>query len=300
MRLRHIEIFNAVYMAGSISGAARLLNITQPTASKLLKHAEDQLGFLLFKRLKGRLLPTNEANRLFQETREIDKKIASLKKTTLNLQNFEQGNIRLAAVPALGIEFLPRAIVAYHKKFPQCLFDIQTHHYDTMLPALYEHDKDLAIALNPPQSPGIIQLDMSVGEFVCIYSGDEFDHHPDRLSLSDLEGKPFVSIEDSGPLFDIVAAEIDRTTIKGSVTVKAQTYFMARNLVALGAGISILDEYTARSKGAGTIKYKGFNPPLTFSVKALHLENKIPSKTCLNFITFFKEQILGKLAPLSA
>ena len=48
MKLRQIEIFNAVYAQGSISGAARALNVAQPTVSKILKHTEDTLGFLLF------------------------------------------------------------------------------------------------------------------------------------------------------------------------------------------------------------------------------------------------------------
>lgn len=298
MRLRHIEIFNAVYTTGSISSAAKLLNITQPTASKVLKHAEDQLGFLLFKRSKGRIIPTNEAKILFRETSLIDKKIFSLKRTALNLQNSGQGNIRLAVVHALGIEFLPRAIVEYNKKFPQMRFKVQTRHYDNILSSLYEHDKDVGIALNPPEKIGITQLDISMGEFVCIYSRDEFDHYPDRLKLSDLEGWPFVSIEDSGPLCDSFTTQIDRMNIKRHALITAQTYFLACNLVALGAGISVVDEFTARSVGAGKVKYKAFDPPLTFSVKALHIENKSPSNACLSFITFFKDEILARLPPL--
>lgn len=51
MRLRHIEVFNAVMVTGSVSGAARLINITQPNASRTPKHAEWQLGFPLLERV---------------------------------------------------------------------------------------------------------------------------------------------------------------------------------------------------------------------------------------------------------
>ena len=61
MRLRHIELFHAVLTAGSLTGAARLLNISQPAASKVLQLAEQQLGFPLFSRVRGRLQPTEEA-----------------------------------------------------------------------------------------------------------------------------------------------------------------------------------------------------------------------------------------------
>jgi DNA-binding transcriptional LysR family regulator len=48
MRLRYIELFHAVLTTGSLTGAANLLNISQPAASKALQQAENQLGFTLF------------------------------------------------------------------------------------------------------------------------------------------------------------------------------------------------------------------------------------------------------------
>jgi len=47
MRLRHIEIFHAVYTCGSITAAAKVLNVPQPSVSKVLAHAESQLGWTL-------------------------------------------------------------------------------------------------------------------------------------------------------------------------------------------------------------------------------------------------------------
>ena len=55
MRLRHIEVFNAVMQTGSVSAAARLINVTQPAVSRTLQHAELQMGFALFQRARGRL-----------------------------------------------------------------------------------------------------------------------------------------------------------------------------------------------------------------------------------------------------
>jgi molybdenum-dependent DNA-binding transcriptional regulator ModE len=56
MNLRHIEIFHAVYVNGSVSAAARALNVSQPSVSKTLRHAESLLGFELFQRNAGRMV----------------------------------------------------------------------------------------------------------------------------------------------------------------------------------------------------------------------------------------------------
>ena len=58
MNLRHIEIFHAVYVNGSVSAAARALDVPQPSVSKMLRHAESLLGFQLFQRTSGGLVPT--------------------------------------------------------------------------------------------------------------------------------------------------------------------------------------------------------------------------------------------------
>jgi DNA-binding transcriptional LysR family regulator len=76
MNLRHIEIFHAVYVNGSVSGAARALNVSQPSVSKTLRHAESLLGFPLFERTAGRLVPTEDAHILFAEVRS---RIASMR-----------------------------------------------------------------------------------------------------------------------------------------------------------------------------------------------------------------------------
>ena len=87
MRLRHIEVFNAVMHTGSVSAAARLINISQPAVSRTLQHAELQLGFALFQRSKGRLTPTSEAlallphmEKLFGQLEEVQRLADSLRK----------------------------------------------------------------------------------------------------------------------------------------------------------------------------------------------------------------------------
>ena len=56
MRLKHIEVFNAIMLTGSASAAARLLHVSQPAVTQTLQHAELQLGYALFTRQRNRLV----------------------------------------------------------------------------------------------------------------------------------------------------------------------------------------------------------------------------------------------------
>ena len=112
MRLRHIEVFNAIMLTGSVSAAARLINVTQPAVSRVLQHAEIQLGFALFQRVKGRLEPTEEAQtlypyieRLFAQLDEVQRLAASLRADA-----GRHKGLHVLTVLALSHEVLPRAL----------------------------------------------------------------------------------------------------------------------------------------------------------------------------------------------
>src|SRR4028119_559790 len=103
MKLRHIEIFHAVYVNGSVSAAARVLNISQPSVSKTLRHAESLLGFPLFHRTKGRLIPTEDAHSLFSEVSEIQDRVFALREAGRNLKRGAGSILRLSALPSLAL-----------------------------------------------------------------------------------------------------------------------------------------------------------------------------------------------------
>ena len=288
MNLRQIEIFNAVYACGSISEAASMLNIAQPTASKILKHAEDQLGFLLFRRVRGRLVATSEANILYKETEAIYKKITRLKHTAESLKNPEEGKIRLVSVAALSIEVLPRLIQQYRSDNPSAQFIYQTEHFSSMMKTLFDHDKELGFALNPHKMDGVNEIKIGEGELVCIYGNGEFDDVKGRIKLEDLNSHDYVSIEDSGPLSELLDLRLQEKGISYQSSIITQTYFVARNMVALGSGVAIVDDFTAKSNMPENVNYKGFNPPIKYEVKVLHLADRNLSPAAQKFIKFIK------------
>src|SRR3546814_7552920 len=109
MRFRHVEIFHAVYTTGSISAAARALQVSQPAVSKVLHHTQSQLGLTLFTLVRGRLVATDEAHALFVEVSEIVERLTSLQKTVSNIRNVGGGHTRLGVVPSLGLHVAPLA-----------------------------------------------------------------------------------------------------------------------------------------------------------------------------------------------
>ena len=61
MTLRQIEVIRAVMISGTIAGAAKLLNVSAPGISRLIKYTERSLGVRFFVRQSGRYFPTADA-----------------------------------------------------------------------------------------------------------------------------------------------------------------------------------------------------------------------------------------------
>lgn len=169
MNLRHIEIFHAVYVNGSVSGAARTLNISQPSVSKTLRHAESLLGFPLFERTTGRLVPTEDAHILFGEVSEIQDRVYALREAGRNLKRGTGGILRVSALPSLALDALPIAVASFLRSHETVKFDLQTVHHDDLLRKLYERETDIAIAYEVPPAAPIGHRWLGEGELVVLY-----------------------------------------------------------------------------------------------------------------------------------
>ena len=119
MRLRHIEVFNAVMQTGSVSAAARLINVTQPAVSRTLQHAELQLGFALFERARGRLTPTNEAMALFPHVEKLYEQLDEVQRLAAGLRHGAvTDRLQVLTVFALSREVLPHAVAGFLQALP--------------------------------------------------------------------------------------------------------------------------------------------------------------------------------------
>ncbi|MCF6195014.1 MAG: LysR family transcriptional regulator, partial [Kangiellaceae bacterium] len=132
MRIRHIEVFHAVYTTGSVTNAAKKLYVSQPSVSKVLGHAEQQLGFKLFDRIKGRLTPTKEADLLFDEVDQIYRQLININSAAENIKNNEVGKVSIAVTPALGFDLIPSTFIRFSRGREKISIDVQTVHNDRL------------------------------------------------------------------------------------------------------------------------------------------------------------------------
>lgn len=299
MRLRQIEVFHAVYTTGSISAAARALHVSQPSVSKVLHHTQSKLGLKLFALVRGRLVATDEAHALFVEVNEIFERLGSLQKTISNIKNIGGGHIRLGVVPSLGLHVAPLAIARFRRLHPEVTFDVQTLHHDELFQALYERTCDIAIAYAPPLHPRMKRHLLKTAQMVLLFQHGDIPEVGDSVSLSLLDGRDVVGMTASGPVGDALSSEMRRRKVEVHEVVSNQTFYTAAALTSHGAGMSVVDEFTARATVRNGVAFRPFAPPIRFNVDCVFLEDRRPSKAAEEFISLFKS-VIGEIQEGSA
>ncbi|MEO5867149.1 MAG: LysR substrate-binding domain-containing protein [Sphingomonas sp.] len=284
MNLRHIEIFHSVYVNGSVSGAARALNISQPSVSKTLRHAESLLGFPLFERTAGRLVPTEDAHILFSEVSEIQDRVYALREAGRNLRRGAGGTLRLSALPSLALDAVPTAVSRFLRTHHNVKFDLQTVHHDDLLRKLYERETDVAIAYEVPHAAPLGHRWLGEGELVVLYREADMPNAPARLELEALRGQRFISVAASGPIGQLFTQELQRLDLELDEVVSARTFYIASALVRQGVGVTVVDSFTAQAALAPGLAMRPLKPLLTFDVHAMFLLNRPPTALATDFL----------------
>jgi DNA-binding transcriptional LysR family regulator len=291
MRLRHIEIFHEVYRNGSITAAAKALNISQPSVSKVLMHAETQLGFPLFKRTAGRLVATDEAHTLFEEVSAVFDRLEMVRQVARNLRTGEGGHIRLAVVPALALDIAPVAIAGFRAQHPGVTFGVQVLHHDEVSRALLTREADLAVAYDPAEHPLLETFKVGSGEIMALARPGEFAAHADRLDIAELAEHPYIGSVDTGPVSDTLHAALTRQNLVLNEVVSVDAYFTAVEIVRRGGGVALVDEYTALARFTEGLVAHRLAPALAFGVYCVHMADRPLSKIARSFLAAFKKEM---------
>ncbi len=189
MKLRHLEIFYAVMTCGSLSRAAESLNISQPAASKALKSAELKLGFTLFQRVRGKLLPTSEAITLFEKAQTIYQDLDNLRLLADNLARDPRAKITLGCLPSLGLSLVPELVTDFYQQNSNLLMTLTTEHTETLVRKLDLREIDLALTLQPVQQGEI--LTTLIAEVPLVY----IDRHyrQGAVDISEIDQQRWIS-----------------------------------------------------------------------------------------------------------
>lgn len=277
MRARQLEIFTAVMRVGTVTGAARLLNISQPALSQILIHTEDELGFLLFNREKGRLHPTPEALELFPEAERLFAGLEGIRRKTADLKLGRAGVVRLAASTPPGMALVPLALAEFRARHPEILLRSHVAPLQSMVPMLRAGDVALALALDDRLPLDIEVENLGQVGICCVLPEGNPLAEEETISFAALEGQTVISYRGNTRPHEELAIAARAQGIAFAPQIEIDTSISAVGFVQAGLGIALVDDLLPWQQFAG-IEVRPLSQSASLPLSLLTLKGKVLSR----------------------
>ena len=244
MNLRQIEVFHAIMEVGTITGAAKNLNISQPAVTTMLRHTEDQLKFRLFDRLHGRLEPTSEARVLYAETSRVFDDVRTVRQAVEDLRQVRLGTLSIVTIPILGEILLPKVLGALLVERPRVKIRFQVRPRREMLDLVASQGVDLGIGFLTPEHKRVSMRELAAGRLICIMPKDHPLARQRGVSARALAEHRFIGYTMSQGLNGVVQAAFNQERLQIEPTLEVGLLSNAWALVNEGAGVALVDEHS--------------------------------------------------------
>ncbi len=291
LTLRQIEVVRALLITGTIAGAARLLHVSAPGVSRLMKYTERSLRLRLFERRGGRYAPTPEATDIFEQINGVYKKVDDLQFT---LARFERGadiEFKLGSVPSISHVMVPRAIRRLRAAHPDLAFDVNILKIEEAIDYLLLGKGELVVMSYKLDHPGIDFLPLARGELVCIAP----ENHPlarqDKVTAADIVRHPLIGIDPEDPYGRIMAGIFREAGLPWNLIIKARFGMTVSALVKEGLGVAVIDQFTVADGGMRGLKVLPIAEPTVFETFVAVKADRALSRYADAFIALLRAEM---------
>jgi DNA-binding transcriptional LysR family regulator len=226
--------FLAVLKEGSLTGAARVLGLTQPTVGRHIDALEEAMGFQLFTRSQHGLAATPAALELRPHAETLSSAAASLLRTASGQGGAVKGTVRVSASEVVGVEILPPILADLRERHPDLDIELVL---SNAVEDLLRRDADIAVRMvEPAQDALVIKW---IGTIALGFHAHRryLERHGTPRCLEDLIGHSLIGFDREAP-----AA---LSMLRGKLPVFEQAKFALRadshlaQLAAIRAGFGI-------------------------------------------------------------
>lgn len=240
MNYRQLEIFRSVVDSGSATAAARLLGMSQPAVSQQLALLEEELGFDLFARERGRLVPTSNAIALQSEVALAFEGVDRVLSLVNRMRAHNTGTLTIAAPYSFGESLLPRIFARLAADRPQLRYAVQPATYEGCVTLVAKRQADMGILKEPVEHPGISTLPLLTCKAVCAMPRNHRFAKLARVTPEHLASEPLIQLGSHKLWRAEMQAIFRRHGLTPNVRVETHSVGAACGFVAAGMGISIV------------------------------------------------------------
>ena len=288
---RMMEAFHAVMEAGSVSAAARYLGVSQPAVSRLLKQFEEELGFALFHRAKGKLTPTPEAHRLSIDVGNALDGIDRVRRSAEDVRRHGTGRLRVGITPMLYEAVLHRLLKEFLKEQPHLILTMETGLTEMMVDWLLRDQVELAFASMMGSHPGIEAIPLIETHSVVLMPPGHPLMAKHAIGVEDLAEVPLITMTRRYPSRHRIEQMFRRAGVPMRLRAETNLSGTICDLVRMGQGVAILNALSWGGTGRGDLEARPLTPRLVNRYGVLHLADRGFSRPAQQLIAAIRSRL---------
>ena len=290
MNVRQLECFRAVMVTGTMTRAAETLGISQPAVSNLIAALEHQIGFTLFVRRKGRLMPTPEASYFYEEVNHALDGFERVAQTAHEICDRRKGQLVIASYPGIAIHFLPAVISGFMAERPDVRFKLLSRSSEIVRGLIPTQKFDLGIVELPVDHPGV-KTEPMIFECRCAVPSGHPLAKQAVITPQDLDGVPFISLFREHMTYHRLARLFFEAGADWNVAAETQFFATCCAFVANGGGVALVDPFTAKYYEGKGLVTRRFSPTVPYELGLIYPVDRVHSRLAEAFVATFKDKI---------
>lgn len=235
-----VQAFLAIAEHGGFRKAAESLHITQTALTRRLQNLEQSLGVRLVERTTRSVALTKigrdflpQGNRLLSDLSNALSEIRASGKT-------QRGDVTIACVPTVGVQYLPKIMQAYSAKHPDNRIKILDHTSAGVAEAVLRREVEFGINIGGPRHPELQSLPLTQDRIVLICRDDHPLAGRKKMSWKQLETYPLIFAGEGSSNRPLLDSALDGCHLALHAFYEVQRSSTAIGLVAKGVAAAVV------------------------------------------------------------
>ena len=223
---------------------------------------------------------------------KVSESLQGVQRLAESLRRSPGHRLRIGSTPALALSLLPPVISEWTRRYPDISCELASAHSRELVQNLLMRELDVALTFKLPDHPGLKARALAHGVLVALaprgYWPDESEGV--ALALHELADAPLIGLSNADPLFARLDSYLKTIEPPPRISISVQTYSLARAMVESGAGLAVIDPFTALGASRASTLIRPLSPALPITLYALTRADEAPAHTLEGLLELFAER----------
>jgi DNA-binding transcriptional LysR family regulator len=297
LNIKALRAFAEIVRTGSVTGAAARLQMSQPAVSRQLAQLEALIGFELFHRDHGRLLPTQDGLLLYDEVKLSLNGLERVQSLVSDIGGFRVGHLRLVAPPSFCEGILPDIVAAFTARFPRVRFSIDSHSPEVAKAMIATRAVDGGFLILPVNHGDLVAQAVCTNDTVCVLPASHPLAAQPVLTPKLLCGAELILLGQGQRARAIIDADFARAGVQANARIETHTVSSACALAARGLGVTLVNRLLAAAYIRPGLVMRRFEPTQSNQYGFVTSALSAPSRLTTEFLTETKHYFANLALP---